>query len=231
MPLRTRKRGRFFDVPVGDVVLRVAGDPELYERVRATGLQFFEQIESFGIRQPAFLTSPNAVSVPDDAPALAREMARASATAGVGPRYSVYGALCDFVGSSLQQRPEVRVSCRGYHLVMTKHRARLPVYAASRGAPTGLSVVIKPELGLQGVYVSVGANEPGTPPGEDVVVVAGSCTLAGAAAARARDILAGAGPDSLKPALTFLKTVRGVHGALVVHGRRIGLAGAVELAD
>ena len=54
MPLRARRRGRFFDVPVHHMVLRVAGPEEMYEEIRATGMQFWEQIPSYAIRHPAF---------------------------------------------------------------------------------------------------------------------------------------------------------------------------------
>ena len=57
MPLRTKRRSRSFDVPVHDLVLRVTGPEELYEEARAVGMQFWEQVQSYGIdlgSPPAF---------------------------------------------------------------------------------------------------------------------------------------------------------------------------------
>ena len=82
-------------------------------------------------------------------------------------------------------------------------------------------MVVKPELGPHGICSTIGKEEAG------LVVVARSCMLAAAAATAARAILA---RRSLPEVLAYLQAIDGVHGALVVRGQDIGLAGGLELA-
>ena len=91
----------------------------------------------------------------------------------------------------------------------------------------GLLALIKPELGPHGVHISFrnlarGFSDDG------VVIVADSCILADAAAAGVSAILRK--PDSLRAALAYLQGLRGIHGAMLMRGDRIGVAGGLELA-
>ena len=86
-----------------------------------------------------------------------------------------------------------------------------------------MAVVLKPALGAQGIYSTLGNGS-----GDGLVVVATSCILADAAAAAATAILAK--PGRLDAALRHLNGILGVHGAIVVRGDRIGVAGSLELA-
>ena len=227
MPLRSRRKSRFFEVLVQDMVLRVAGPEELYEQARASGMQFWEQLQSYSIRNPAFRTSKRPLRLPEDAPAPLRRMADLAAHAGVGPMFTFQGALAEFVGRALARtEDEVLVSSGGDHFVIAKRRARLHVHPGVGGS--AISVVVKPELGPQGVYTTTGRQYLPTDTGDGVVIVASSSILADAAAAGALAILSK--PNSLRAALTYLRRLNGVHGAMVVRGDRVGLAGNLEIA-
>ena len=228
MPLRSHRKGHLVDVPVHDMVLRIAGAEHLYEEIRATAMQFWEQLQAYVLRHPTFQTSKRPLSVPDDAPPVVRQMARLSGMAGVGPMFTFRGALTEYVGQAVaKQMPEVNVSCGGDHYVITRNRARLRVYVRGARDPA-LSVVIKPELGPHGIYTAAGESRFSDEEADGLVVVAQSCILADAAAARATAILSK--PQSFRVALGFLQTLRGVHGAVVIRGPNIGVAGALELA-
>ena len=58
--------------------------------------------------------------------------------------------------------------------------------------------------------------------------VEGPVDWAAAAATAASAILSK--PDSLRMTLSYLQQMQGVHGAVVVRGERIGVAGNLELA-
>jgi uncharacterized protein len=227
LPLRARRKSRFFEVLVQDMVLRVAGPEELYEQARASGMQFWEQLQSYSIRNPDFRTSKRPLHLPEDAPAALRRMADVAAHAGVGPMFTFQGALAEFVGTALARtQDEVLVSSGGDHFVIAKRRARLHVHPGVGGS--AISVVVKPELGPQGIYTTTGRQYLPTDTGDGVVIVASSSVLADAAAAGALAILSK--PNSLRAALTYLRRLGGVHGAMVVRGDRVGLAGNLELA-
>jgi uncharacterized protein len=231
MPLRSRKRGQYIDVPVQDMVLRITGPDELYEEVRATGMQFWEQLQSYAIRNPAFQNSTQPLSVPEDAPAVIRQMAAVSNRAGVGPKYVFTGALVEYVGYVVARTlNEFVVTCGRDQYVVARKRARLTVRRPVAPGDEGLAVVVKPELGPHGIYSTLGRGSE--PDGQErgLAVVANSCMLADAAAARARAILAKGDPNALRTALSYLQRLPGVHGAILMLGGQIGVAGALELA-
>jgi ApbE superfamily uncharacterized protein (UPF0280 family) len=229
MPLRLRKRTSLFEVPVEHMVLRINGPEDLYEEARAVGMHFWEQIQSFSVRHPLFSSSKRPLAVPEDAPPIIREMAELSGLAGVGPMFAFRGALTEFVGRKVGERlREVMVSCGGDHYVLTRRRARLAVQNPTGERGSSLAIVVKPELGPQGIYTTVGNPYFARGMSDGLVVVATSCIVADAAAAGASAILGK--PGGLGVALRYLKGISGVHGAVVFRGDRIGVAGSLELA-
>jgi uncharacterized protein len=223
MPLRT------VDVAFDDLRLRVTAKDADYEEIRAAGMDFVERVQSYGARHAAFATSKRPVTVPDEAPEVARRMAAASAVAGVGPMYAYRGALIEFVGMALVAagRKDVTVSCPGIWFVRAGRRSRLPV-RWGRDADQ-LAVVVRPERGAHGVYSSLGRELDAALPahGDGVVVMAESPTLAAAAATAARAILARR--QALSDPLAYLQGLPGIFGAMLVRGEEIGFAGGLEL--
>jgi uncharacterized protein len=225
MPL-LKRRTRHFEVPVQDMLLRISGPEELYEEARAAGMQFWEQIQSYAIRHPGFQNSKRPLSVPEDAPEIVRQMAAQTGLAGVGPMFAFRGALTEFVGRRLAPSlHEVIVTCGSDHYVVSAKRARLVLRG---GGTQGMALVIKPELGPQGIFSSLDPGQRDPEMADGLVVVARSCILADAAAAAATAILTK--PNSFRAALGYLRRLTGVHGALLVRGEHIGVAGALELA-
>jgi uncharacterized protein len=229
VPLGLKRKSRYFDVPVQDMVLRVSGPDRLYEEVRAAGMECWEQIQSYAIRNPAFRTSKRPIAVPEDAPAIVRRMAGTAASAGVGPMFTFQGAVTEHVGRLVgQSRPDVVVSCGGDTYVVAQRRSRLVVHPGPHGRSAPLAVVVRPELGPHGIYTTMGRRHMPADIRDEIVVVAGSCILADAAAAAASAILSR--PNSFRAALLYLQRLNGVHGGMVVRRGSIGLAGSLELA-
>lgn len=228
MLLRLRRKARHFDVPVQDLTLRISAAEEMYEEARAAGMHFWEQIQSYAIRNPAFRSSKRPIEVPEDAPLIVRQMTEQSALAGVGPMFTFRGALTEFVGRKLAEAVhEVAVACGEDHFVITRRRARLAL-GPSGGRTDGMGLVVKPEIGPQGIYAALDRSPMRSGRADGLVVVARSCILADAASAAATAILSR--PNSLRAALTYLQRLPGVHGGMVIRGERIGVAGALELA-
>jgi ApbE superfamily uncharacterized protein (UPF0280 family) len=229
MLLRIRRKAQHFDVPVQDLTLRISAAEEMYEEARAAGMHFWEQIQSYAIRNPSFRSSKRPISVPETAPAIVRQMAEQSGLAGVGPMFTFRGALTEFVGRKIAEAVhEVTVGCGEDHFVITRRRARLALGPSSRSRHEGMALVVKPELGPQGIYAALTRSPMRSGEVDGLVVVARSCILADAAGAAATAILSR--PNSLRTALTYLQRLPGVHGAMVIRGERIGVAGALELA-
>jgi ApbE superfamily uncharacterized protein (UPF0280 family) len=227
MSILRKKAPEHVDVPIQDLLLRISGPYELYEEARAVGMLFWEQVQSYAIRTPEFRNSKRPVEVPSDAPAVVRDMATLSASAGVGPMLTFRGALTEFVGRRMAElMPEVTVSCGEDHYVVAHKRVRLGVGADGRHA--GLGVIVKPELGPHGIHMDLKAGPRPGEMGDGLVILASSCILAAGAAAAARAILAK--QNGLRSALAYLKGLPGLHGAIIIREDRIGVAGGLELA-
>jgi ApbE superfamily uncharacterized protein (UPF0280 family) len=223
MPVRERKKV-LVEVAVDDWVLRIWARRSVLDEARVASLRFAEELASYAIRDPGFKRARRPIPVPQDAPPIIREMARLSALAGVGPAFTFRGALLDYVGLALaQDLKEVSASCGGDHFVLAGKPGRLALPGNRK-----LALIVPAELGFKGIHTEIGRSE-GSARGADILaVVAESCILADAVAAAATTIMARR--RSLHAGLAFLKAIPGIHGAVVVQGTRIGLAGNVELA-
>lgn len=218
-----KRKTRSFDIQVQDMVLHISAGTDFNEESRAAALSFWEQLESYALRNPEVRTSKRPIEVPTDAPAIVREMVAAARAAGVGPMFSFQGAVTDHVGRFLARSVgELTVACGGDYFIVAKKRQKLTV--ARRPNGVGVSVVIQPSS--EGIGIAMGAGRSRAIDG--LAVVADSCMLADAAAAAVQAILTK--PDGFHLALAYLRRIRGVHGGVLVQGERIGVAGGVEIA-
>ena len=226
MPL-FKKKPHAFNVQVQDILLRVNAPAEYFEECRAAALSMWEQVSSYSARNPTFRTSKRPVDVPDDAPAIIREMADAARAAGVGPVFTIQGALTDHVGRYLGRAlSEVLVSGGGDYYIKSKKRMKLLVHRDNSGEELG--VIVDPKTGTHGVSTALGRGQLPAQTVDGLAVLGRSCTIADAAAAAAMAILAR--PGSFKAALDYLRGIEGVHGAMIIKGENIGVAGGVEVA-
>ena len=106
-----RRRAKAFDIQVQDLTLHITAAEDFAEESRASALSFWEQLESYGARDPAFRTSKRALTrVASDAPPIVQEVVSAASAAGVGPMFCFRGAVVDAVGRFLgEQMHEVSV--------------------------------------------------------------------------------------------------------------------------
>lgn len=225
--MRLKRKAESFDVRIQDMVLRITAPPDYYEEARASAMGFWEQLQAYGIRNPEFRTSKRPLAeVPEDAPEVVRRMVEIATGVGVGPMFTFPGALTDHVAATLSRFvPELVIVNGGDYYIAARKASKLTVYQRD-GQP--MSVVIRPERCPMGVYTTMGAMQTPADTADGVVVLADSCILADAAAAAVMAILKR--PESFGGALTFLRHLQGVHGGIVIHEERIGVAGSVEIA-
>jgi len=222
-----KKKAQSFNLQVQDILLRVTAPEGYYEECRATALSVWEQLSAYSVRDPQFRTSKRPVDVPEQASAVIREMAEVARTAGVGPVFTILGAVTDHVGRYLARSlPEVLVSSGGDYFIRSKRRMKLVVHHAADGQ--AVSVVVDPRRGTNGISTTLGRDQLPARSVDGLTVLASSCMLADAASAAAMAILSR--PNSLRRALGYLREIDGVHGAVVFQGRRIGVVGGLEVA-
>jgi ApbE superfamily uncharacterized protein (UPF0280 family) len=208
-------------VVIDDIVLRVSGSRDVSAEARVAALQFAEEMASYTTRDRDFRRAHHPIAVPRDAPAIIREMARLSALVRVGPAFTLRGALLDYVGlRCASNNRELVISCEADHFVAVRRARRLPL-----PGNRDLALIVRPGAGPKGVHASYAHGATG---GAIVAVVAESCILADAGAAAATAMAAR--PTSLRAGLAYLSGVPGIHGAFVMRGDHIGLAGSVEIA-
>jgi uncharacterized protein len=223
--LRSRK-AQTFDVPIQDMLLRITAPPDYYEEARASAMSFWEQLQSYGIRNPAFRTSKRPLTeIPEDAPEICRRMIEVASGVGVGPMFTFAGALTEHVGRTLNRFvPDVVIVNGGDYFIATRKPSKLTVYQRDESP---LSVVINPDRCPMGVFTTMGNVHSPADTADGVAVLAESCMLADAAAAAVLAILNR--PESFAGALAFLRKLKGVYGGIVLHEDRIGVAGGVEI--
>jgi ApbE superfamily uncharacterized protein (UPF0280 family) len=220
------RRAKTFDIQVQDLTLHISAPEDFAEESRAAALSFWEQLQSYGARDPDFRTSKRALTrVASDAPAIVKEVISAATAAGVGPMFCFRGAVVDAVGRFLgEQVHEVTVACDGDYFI--KAKKRLKVTVRRRGGEP-ITIVLEPDPRGVGLSTTLGRGRGGQGP-DGLAVIARSCMLADAAAAGVQACLPK--PDGFGMALHYLQRVPGVSGGVVVIEERIGVAGGVEIA-
>jgi ApbE superfamily uncharacterized protein (UPF0280 family) len=221
-----RRRAKAFEIQIQDLVLHITAPEDYAEESRASALSFWEQLQSYGLRDPAFRTSKRPIGrIASDAPPIVVEVVRASGAAGVGPMFTFRGAVVDQVGRFLgTQLSEVTVACDGDYFIKAKKRLKL---AVKRRGGEPITVALDPDAAGVGVSTTLGRGRLGTGP-DGLAVIAGTCMLADAAAAGVQACLAK--DDGFGMALHYLQRVPGVHGGVIVVADRIGVSGRVEIA-
>jgi ApbE superfamily uncharacterized protein (UPF0280 family) len=220
-----RRKPKSFEIQVQDMVMHISASPDLEEESRAAALSFWEQLQSYGLRNPSFQESKRPIEVPEDAPEIVREMVRAATNARVGPMYTFQGAVTDQVGRFLlRETTELTVSCGGDYFIRTRKRMKL---AVKRRGGDPITVVVEPRAQGVGVSTTLGRGRGGEGP-DGLAVFAWSCMAADAAAAGVQAILPK--PGGFHTALKYLERVPEITGGVIVVGNHLGFAGRVEVA-
>jgi uncharacterized protein len=221
-----RRRVKSFDIQVQDLTLHITAPEDYAEESRAAALSFWEQLQSYALRYPAFRQSKRPLdTITADAPDIVREMAEAARRAGVGPMFTFRGAVVDQVGRFLaEQLNELTVACDGDYYIRSRKRMKL---AVRRRGGEPITVVLKPNAAGLGVSTTLGRGKGGGGP-DGLAVIADSCMMADAAAAGVQAVLGK--PDGFGMALHYLQQVPAVMGGVIVVGDRIGVSGGVEIA-
>ena len=126
------------------MVLHITAPEDFAEESRAAALSFWEQLQSYALRDPAFRERSGPGSVAADAPDIVREMVSAATAAGVGPMFTFQGAVVDQVGRFL-----ARADARGHRgvrrrLLHPARKKRMKLAVKRRGGePITVAVVAR----------------------------------------------------------------------------------------
>lgn len=212
--------------------LQILAERNLTSEATRCVLEYRGYIESFGERFPTFLTTLKPFPFNDPAPAIIRDMIRATALARVGPMASVAGAISEYVGKDLLSvSSEVIIENGGDIFIKVNSPITIGIFAGA--SPLSMKVGLRldrPEKpfsvctssGTVGHSLSFGSADA-------VCIVSDSATLADAAATSVGNRVKS--EKHIDEAIDFGKHIPGVQGIVVVVGSKMGLWGDVELVS
>jgi ApbE superfamily uncharacterized protein (UPF0280 family) len=189
-------------------------------------------LEHYIMHHPLFLTTLEPYQVNEDAPAIARAMAEASQTAGVGPMAAVAGALAEAVGRDLLAfSPEVIVENGGDVFLKTLKRRLVGVYAGQSPFTRKIALEVKPDetpLGICTSSATVG-HSLSLGSADAVIALSPSAAFADAIATAIGNLVTETG--DISKAIDIAKSIHQLRGIIVIKGERMGVWGRVKLAS
>jgi ApbE superfamily uncharacterized protein (UPF0280 family) len=166
------------------------------------------------------------------APRIARLMAAAAMRAGVGPMAAVAGAVAEVMGRELQcTAREVIVENGGDIYFKTEHPITTGIFAGKSPLSGKVSLRFSPRPSGCGVCTSSATVGPSLSLGctDAAIVISHSAALADAAASTLGNLVHR--EEDITPALEKVCKIRGVQGAVVILGDKLGAIGDVELVS
>lgn len=192
--------------------------------------RFRGELEDYIDRDPQFLYALQPHPVPPHAPRIVRMMAGAAARAGVGPMAAVAGAIAEEVGRGLLHNVrEVIVENGGDIFLKTSQPRRVEIFAGPSPLSGRVGLLIQADGRCCSICTSSGTVGPSLSFGHaDAAVVVSTCAaLADATATamgnRVQDT------SGFTPALQFAYRIRGIRGAVIIMGDKLGAMGEIEL--
>lgn len=184
-------------------------------------------LEDYIARHPAFGVSFEPVELLPDAPEVARRMAKAAGSVGVGPMAAVAGAMAQWAAEAGLKAGAVEAivdnggdlyikAARPVVVALHAGMGKLANHLAFSLQPDDTPVAICSSSGRMGHSTSLGQCDLAT-------VVARDGALADAAATQAANLVRTI--DDVDAALERIMAIDGIDGLIVVKDDRIGLAG------
>ncbi|MHB8174313.1 MAG: UPF0280 family protein, partial [Nitrospirota bacterium] len=150
-----------FTVVVKETDLFILARTDLSALALETVLSHRHRLESFIEKYPGFRASLQPVKIPSWAPEVARIMAEAGKSAGVGPMAAVAGAFSELVGRALLERsPEVIVENGGDIYINTLRERTVALFAGDSPLSGKVGIKISPGDCPLGVCTSSGKVGP-----------------------------------------------------------------------
>ena len=219
-----------FQVKVGETDLYISAGRDLTDIARKSVHRYRRFIEEYIKHRPQFLDSLVPIKPDEMAPAIIKDMLKASRISGVGPMASVAGAVAQYVGMDLlEDSDDVIVENGGDIFLKSESEITIGVFAGESPMSHKVALKIRPEDMPLGICTSSGTVGHSLSLGraDAVCVTSKSASLADAAATsignrvrKERDI---------KAALESGAEIEGILGILIIFGDKLGAYGAIEL--
>jgi ApbE superfamily uncharacterized protein (UPF0280 family) len=221
---------RSFRVTVGETDLFIRADKDLKGMVEGMVRKVRAELEGYIAMDPWFALSLSPYPVSPFAPGIVRDMAEASALAGVGPMAAVAGAIAEHIGRGLMEVCEDVIVENGGDLFI---RCSVPIVVAILAGNSPISgrigILVDPSDEPVGICTSSGTVGHSLSFGkaDAATVVSNSAAIADAAATAVGNVVVDEG--DIEAGLLLASSIKGVRGAVVVKGGRVGIWGELKL--
>lgn len=218
------------EIVVGETDLFVSSEKDVSMAADMLTRKYRGQIEDYIKKRQDFKTSLEPLRADPHAPAIIREMIRASALAGVGPMASVAGSVAGFIGKELLvDVKDLIIENGGDIFIKSSIRRRIAIYAGGSPLSNKLFLKIKAEETPIGICTSSGTVGHSLSFGkaDACVIISKSTSLADAVATATCNRVKKA--KDIKAALKFALSIEDIRGALVIYGKDFGVKGDIEL--
>jgi len=220
-----------FEVIERETDLLISAEKNLEGRSRESLLKYRGHIEEYVSRFEDFRSSLTPITIAEDAYLIIKSMGESSGMAGVGPMASVAGAISEFVGRDLlAYSGEVIVENGGDIFLRALKKKVMGVYAGEDSPFTGkLALEIPPAPDGLGICTSSGTVSHSLSFGraDASLIIADSAPLADAVATAAGNTVKS--PSDVEECINFARSIKGVRGALILIGDKMGSWGEIKL--
>lgn len=221
-----------YRVVVGESDLWILSETDLRTEIERYLKFHRRQLKGYIDSHPGFLETLTPWPEDSEAPQMIRSMLRASNLTGVGPMAAVAGAIAAAVGNefSPDTTPELIIE-NGGDIYLRSHAERMVAVFAGPDSPFSgkLGVLVPPQPEGIGICTSSGKFGPSLSFGKaDVVMIISSDpALADAAATAGANRVQNS--SDLPQTISFLQSISGISGALLIKDQRIAAWGEIEL--
>jgi hypothetical protein len=209
-----------------------AYSPRLVDDCHALACELYNDLQNYLLTDPGFATALVPYSPQPGCPALAAQMAAATAKAGVGPMAAVAGAFAQEIGGRLRQLyavTDIIVENGGDIYLYSAQARRISIWAGASVLSGKLALEIAPDETPLGICTSSGTVGHSLSFGkaDAVTILARDAAVADAYATAVGNMVKT--PADIAPALAYTAAQPDISGAVIIIGDRIGFDGAVKL--
>jgi len=221
-----------FPILIKETDLLIFADNLPKDEAKNSVLIYRHQLEDYILKYPHFLDSLIPLPLDESAPSIIQEMMRSALLAQVGPMASVAGAIAEFVGKDLlKHTKQVVVENGGDIFIKIAKDLTIGIYAGDSPLSNKLGLKIAPDTTPLGVCTSSGTVGHSLSLGKSdaVTIIAQSTSLADAAATSIGNLVKE--KKDIEAGLERAKSIKGIHGALIIVGDQFGAWGNLEIVS
>jgi ApbE superfamily uncharacterized protein (UPF0280 family) len=218
-----------FNVVAKQTDLYIRAQHNLKDKALKSALKHRTPLEKYIERHPLFLTTLEPYQAGKDAPAIVKEMVKASQIAGIGPMATVAGAIAEAVGRDLLPfSAEVIVENGGDIFLKISRKRLVGIYAGDSPFTGKIALEIKPSETPLGICTSSGkiGHSLSLGSSDAVIALSPSTPLADAVATAIGNMVNDT--RNIPQAIEKAQSIESLHGIVIIKGDKIGVWGKVK---